>query len=153
MGSSTVNATVVQLLLTVRLYKHRGIMQRYFDISFIAFSTALVSHAGRAQAADTETSDTTIQQGIASFYGPKQNGRRTADGSRFNQQEMTAAHPWLPFGSRIRVTLLDTGRSVIVTITDRLPSRRRVVDLSLAAARELGMIRRGIAMVALAPAS
>ena len=110
-------------------------------------------HSGKAQPKETEASDTTIQQGVASYYGPKQNGRRTADGSRFNQQEMTAAHPWLPFGTRIRVTLLDTGRSVIVTITDRLPSRRRVVDLSVAAARELGIIRRGVAMVALAPAS
>jgi len=110
-------------------------------------------HAGRAKAGETDASDATIQQGVASYYGPKQNGRRTADGSVFNQHEMTAAHPWLPFGTRVRVTLLDTGRSVIVTITDRLPSHRRIVDLSVAAARELGIIRRGIAMVALAPAS
>ena len=68
-------------------------------------------------------------------------------------EEMTAAHPWLPFGTRIRVTLLETGRSVIVTITDRLPSHRRIVDLSVAAARELGIIRQGVAMVTLAPAS
>ncbi len=128
-------------------------MRKYFVIAFIAISTAGLPHPSKAQTRDTEASDGTIQQGVASYYGPKQNGRRTADGSRFNQQEMTAAHPWLPFGSRIRVTLLDTGRSVIVTITDRLPSRRRVVDLSLAAARELGMIRRGVAMVVLAPVS
>jgi len=128
-------------------------MQKYFVIAFIAISTASLPHASKAQTRESETSDTTIQQGVASYYGPKQNGRRTADGSVFNQQEMTAAHPWLPFGSRIRVTLLDSERSVIVTITDRLPSRRRVVDLSVAAARELGMIRRGIAMVALSPAS
>ena len=107
----------------------------------------------KAKAGETDTAEAPIQQGVASYYGPKQNGRRAADGSIFNQEEMTAAHPWLPFGSRIRVTLLDTGRSVIVTITDRLPSRRRVVDLSVAAARELGMIRRGVAMVALGPAS
>ena len=114
----------------------------------------------KARAADNEASDATVQQtegsfqqGVASYYGPKQNGRRTADGSIFRQHEMTAAHPWLPFGTKVRVTLLDSGRSVIVTITDRLPSHRRIVDLSLAAARELGMIRRGIAMVALSPAS
>src|SRR3712207_1328517 len=128
-------------------------MKRYFVLAFIALSTTAMPHHGKAQAADAEASDATIQQGVASYYGPKQNGRRTADGSRFNQQEMTAAHPWLPFGTRIRVTLLETGRSVIVTITDRLPSRRRVVDLSLAAARELGMVQRGIAMVALSHAS
>ena len=56
---------------------------------------------------------------------------------------LTAAHPWLPFGTKVRVTLAGTSRTVIVTITDRLYSGRRVVDLSVAAARELGMINRG----------
>jgi rare lipoprotein A len=64
---------------------------------------------------------------------------------------LTAAHAWLPFGTKVRVMLAGTGRSVIVTITDRLYSSRRVVDLSVAAARELGMIRRGIAEVNLVP--
>jgi rare lipoprotein A len=128
-------------------------MRRYSIISIIAVSLMALCHVGKPRAAENEAQDGTIQQGVASYYGPKQNGRRAADGSVFNQQELTAAHPWLPFGSRIRVTLLDTGRSVIVTITDRLPSRRRVVDLSLAAARELGMIHRGVAVVALAPAT
>jgi rare lipoprotein A len=128
-------------------------MRRYSIISIIAVSMMALCHVGKPRAAENEAQDGTIQQGVASYYGPKQNGRRTADGSIFNQQELTAAHPWLPFGSRIRVTLLDTGRSVFVTITDRLPSRRRVVDLSLAAARELGMVHRGVAMVALAPAT
>jgi rare lipoprotein A len=128
-------------------------MRRYSIISIIAVSLMALCHVGKPRAAENEAQDGTIQQGVASYYGPGQNGRRAADGSVFNQQELTAAHPWLPFGSRIRVTLLDTGRSVIVTITDRLPSRRRVVDLSLAAARELGMIHRGVAIVALAPAT
>jgi rare lipoprotein A len=128
-------------------------MRKYFVLAFIAMSSICSLHHGRAQTSEAEAADPPIQQGVASYYGPKQNGRLTADGSRFNQEAMTAAHPWLPFGTKIRVTLLDSGRSVIVTITDRLPSRRRVVDLSVAAARELGMIRRGIALVALAPAS
>jgi rare lipoprotein A len=128
-------------------------MRRYSVIGFIALSMMALCHLTKAKAGETDTSEAPIQQGVASYYGPNQHGRRAADGSIFNQEAMTAAHPWLPFGSRVRVTLLDTGRSVIVTITDRLPYRRRVVDLSVAAARELGMIRRGIAMVALAPAS
>ncbi|HVZ07541.1 MAG TPA: septal ring lytic transglycosylase RlpA family protein [Rhodopila sp.] len=110
-------------------------------------------HPAKARAGDTEASEAGMQQGIASYYGPRQNGRRTADGSIYRPHEMTAAHPYLPFGTRVRVTLLDTGRSVIVTVTDRLPSHRRIVDLSAAAARELGIIRRGIAMVSLAPVS
>jgi rare lipoprotein A len=64
---------------------------------------------------------------------------------------LTAAHPWLPFGTRLRVTLAGTNRSVIVVVTDRLPPGHRVVDLSMAAAAELGIIRRGIAPVALTP--
>lgn len=128
-------------------------MQKYFVAAFIALSAVGLPHAVKAQSSDPEAPDATIQKGVASYYGPKQNGRRAADGSRFDQREMTAAHPWLPFGSRIRVTLIDTGRSVVVTITDRLPYRRRVVDLSVAAARELGMIHRGVAMVTLAHAS
>ena len=66
--------------------------------------------------------------------------------------ELTAAHPWLPFGTKVRVTLAGTARSVIVTITDRLYYGSRVVDLSVAAARELGMINRGLAKVTLLPA-
>jgi rare lipoprotein A len=149
-----VNETIVQSLLTVRLYKQQGMMRKYFVIVLIAFSTMTFCSHGKAKAGEPDTAENGVdQKGIASYYGPKQNGRRTADGSVFNQQEMTAAHPWLPFGTRIRVTLLQTGRSVIVTITDRLPSHRRIVDLSVAAARELGIIRQGVAMVSLSPVS
>ena len=93
-----------------------------------------------------------IQTGSASYYGPAYNGRRAADGRRFNQWELTAAHAWLPFGTRIRVTLLGSSRSVVVTITDRFHSSRRVLDLSLAAARSLGIIQQGVAQVRLTPA-
>lgn len=92
------------------------------------------------------------ESGLASYYGSAHQGRRTAAGTRFDQKELTAAHPWLPFGTRVRVTLEGTGRSVIVVITDRLYSSRRIVDLSLAAAQTLGMIRQGVATVSLTPA-
>jgi rare lipoprotein A len=91
------------------------------------------------------------ESGTASWYGLKHNGHRTASGARFNQKALTAAHPWLPFGTRVRVTLGTSGRSIIVVITDRLYSQRRILDLSRAAAQELGMIGRGIATVSLAP--
>jgi rare lipoprotein A len=64
---------------------------------------------------------------------------------------MTAAHPWLPFGTRVRVLLAGSSHSVIVTITDRIYSTRRVLDLSVGAARELGIIGRGVAQVTLVP--
>ena len=92
------------------------------------------------------------ETGIASFYGSRQQGRRTAFGTRFDQRRLTAAHPWLPFGTRVRVTTVATGDSVIVTVTDRLYSKRVVIDLSTAAARALGMMRSGVARVTLTPA-
>ncbi len=91
------------------------------------------------------------ETGTASYYSSSYNGRRSANGARFDQMELTAAHPWLPFGTKVRVMLAGSDRSVIVTITDRLASHHRVVDLSLAAARELGIVSRGVAKVTLTP--
>jgi rare lipoprotein A len=92
------------------------------------------------------------ESGTASYYGNRHQGKRTAAGTRFDQRMLTAAHPWLPFGTKVCVTVLSTGKSVIVTITDRLPSKRRVIDLSTAAAQILGIMRAGVIQVSLAPA-
>jgi rare lipoprotein A len=89
------------------------------------------------------------QIGYASYYGPRHHGHRTASGGIFDQEGMTAAHPWLPFGTKVQVTDRMTGRQVTVTITDRLGTRRRIIDLSLGAARELGILTRGVASVEL----
>ena len=95
----------------------------------------------------------TERVGIASYYGWRHQGLRTASGARFNPMALTAASPSLPFGSRVRVTDRRTGRSVVVVINDRLPPiHHRLIDLSVAAARELGILRQGIAWVTLAPA-
>jgi rare lipoprotein A len=107
------------------------------------------AHVQRAEAAGTEV--WVSETGIASFYGRAHQGRRTADGSRFDPNELTAAHPWLPFGTRVSVTRRDIGRSVVVTITDRLYSARRVIDLSMAAARLLGTVHQGVGTVSLSP--
>ena len=89
-----------------------------------------------------------LGQGVASYYGRRFHGRRTANGERFDMHAMTAAHKTLPFGSRVRVTNPSNGRSVVVRINDRGPfARGRVIDLSRAAAEEIGMIRRGHARV------
>lgn len=86
--------------------------------------------------------------GKASWYGPGFHGRLTANGERYNQNAMTAAHKHLRFGTRVKVTNLRNGRSVIVRINDRGPFiKGRVIDLSAAAARSLNMIHSGVAPV------
>jgi rare lipoprotein A len=85
--------------------------------------------------------------GIASFYTE---GTKTASGEKFDTNELTAAHPTLPFGTQLRVTNVTTGRSVTVRVNDRGPFvRGRVVDVSYAAAETLGMVGGGIAKVKL----
>jgi rare lipoprotein A len=81
-----------------------------------------------------------FQSGLASWYGPGFQGRRTASGERFNTHDLTAAHRSLPFGARVKVINQATGRSVVVRINDRGPFHRgRVIDLSRASATALGM--------------
>ncbi|WP_279483859.1 septal ring lytic transglycosylase RlpA family protein [Aureimonas sp. SK2] len=78
--------------------------------------------------------------GPASWYGPRFHGRKTANGERFNQNALTAAHKSLPFGTKVRVTCRDSGKSVIVRINDRGPYHGgRVIDLSRAAASKIGI--------------
>ena len=87
-------------------------------------------------------------KGVASYYGYDGSGNSTASGKRFNPEGMTAAHRSLPFGTRVRVTNTRNGRSVVVSITDRGPYiRGRILDLSVGAARILGMMGSGIAPV------
>jgi rare lipoprotein A len=90
---------------------------------------------------------------LASFYGESHRGKLTASGVPFDPDEMTAASPWLPLGSKWRVTKMGTNVSIVVTITDRGPTPRlgRGLDLSLAAAKKLGMIRAGVCAVRLSP--
>lgn len=90
------------------------------------------------------------QQGLASWYGPRFHGRRTASGEIFNRRDFTAAHRTLPFGTRVCVRSQLTGRAVVVRINDRGPfSGNRVIDVSQAAAQELGMLGLGIKPVEL----
>ncbi len=85
---------------------------------------------------------------MASYYGARHHGRKTASGEPFNQHALTAAHRTLPFGTRVRVTNLNNKKSVIVRINDRGPyAKGRIIDLSAQAARELNMIRAGVVPV------
>ncbi|MGQ9633276.1 MAG: septal ring lytic transglycosylase RlpA family protein [Bryobacteraceae bacterium] len=90
----------------------------------------------------------TVETGIASWYGHPYHGRRTASGEIYNMEKLTAAHRTLPFGTWVEVTNLDNRKRVRVRITDRGPFvEGRIIDLSLAAAREIDMVRAGIVKV------
>ncbi len=84
---------------------------------------------------------------LASWYGPEFRGRRTANGERFNPKELTAAHPSLPFQTKLKVTNPSNGRTVTVRVNDRGPGYGRAIDLSQEAAKQLGIVERGVAPV------
>ena len=89
-------------------------------------------------------------QGTASWYGPGFFGNRTANGEVFRPGTLTAAHRTLPFGTRVRVTNLNNGRSTVVRINDRGPFKgNRVIDLAHGAAQQLGLVSSGLAPVRL----
>ncbi len=91
-----------------------------------------------------------IQEGIASWYGGKFQGRTTANGEIFDTNKFTAAHKTLPFGTMVKVTNLENGSTTVVRINDRGPFiPGRIIDLSRVAAMEIGMTGRGIARVRL----
>ncbi len=88
------------------------------------------------------------EEGIASYYSDVFQGRKTASGSIYDRNKLTAAHKTLPYGTKVKITDLKNNKSVIVTITDRGPhSKKRMVDLSYAAAEKIGLIKAGISNV------
>lgn len=118
--------------------------------STVGEATAAKTLNNRSEINQTDRSNSLLarMQGKASWYGTRFQGRRTASGERFNAYANTAAHRSLPFGTKVRVTNLRNGRSVVVRINDRGPnSRGRVIDLSRAAAQSIGMLRSGTAPV------
>jgi len=91
-----------------------------------------------------------VQEGMASFYGEEYHGRPTANGEVYDMHALTAAHPALPFNTRVRVVNLENGQSVVVRINDRGPSvQGRIIDLSYQAARAIGMVGPGTVRVRL----
>lgn len=115
---------------------------------FLASCLAASSLLGTAQASPTPDAAGDTQVGIASYYSDKFQGRRTANGERYDRNDLTAVHPRLPFGSIIRVTNLRNHRSVHLRINDRTHLRHgRLLDVSKRAARELGFIGSGLARV------
>ena len=119
----------------------------------LAAAALACSHAERRPGREPGEAAGRVEVGLASYYGHSFHGQRMASGARYDPRAMTCAHRWYAFGTLLRVTLLEGGRSVLVTVTDRGPfGAGRVVDLSLAAARALGIVERGLARVRVEPA-
>lgn len=123
-------------------------MSRVALVIALAMSPAMHAEAaghGKKTAKTTRILDD-HQVGKASWYGPGFHGKKTASGQVFNQHALTAAHPHLPLGSRVKVTNLKNGKEVEVTINDRGPHKAgRIIDLSRAAAKKIAM--SGVARV------
>ncbi len=106
--------------------------------------------ASAPNAADEPAIAEVLAQGMASYYGHEFAGSRTANGERYNPNALTAAHRSLPMGSKLRVTNTANGKSVMVRVNDRGPFHgKRILDVSLAAAQKIGMVRAGKALVKL----
>ena len=120
-------------------------MVRTRHLIAIAAVAACALPAPAAWAADPES-------GLAAVYNDKLNGRKTANGEKYNRNKLTAAHKTLPFGSNVRVTNVANKKSVVLRINDRGPTQAgRVLDISPAAAKALGISPRGMAKVDVEP--
>ena len=124
-----------------------------FVAGFEAFEELPVPAEPSPEAVDLDTFEPPVEAepaarslgtGLASYYAAKFQGRRTASGEAFDNGALTAAHRSLPFGTMVRVTNVRTGESVIVRINDRGPfTKGRLIDLSRAAAEQIGIVRAG----------
>lgn len=118
--------------------------------SAIELPVATLSNDAPQTSRYTANTEREPERGGASWYGPRFHGRLTANGERYDMHALTAAHKTLPFGTMVRVKSLVNGREVLVRITDRGPFiRDRIIDLSRAAAAELGMLSLGFKQVVL----
>ncbi len=128
--------------------RERGPMKLITTCSLAIMMCLSPLYAQRRMARATQPVIRRVQYGIASWYGREDQGRLMACGVPFNEYAMVAAHRTLPLGTRVRVTNLRNGRSVVVRISDRGPGvRGRIIDVSKAAARRLGFTHRGLAPV------
>jgi rare lipoprotein A len=155
MGSTGVNRTNVAKSTSNRAFGDLDAMSRIGQPSEHPTNTDAANQAGPLGAAAPIAANTPdvsefVQKGRASWYGPRFHGRRTANGERYDKNALTAAHRSLPLSSFVRVTNLTNQKTVVVRINDRGPFRRgRIIDLSQAAAKMLGLQHAGVAQVQL----
>lgn len=127
-----------------------GYAARAFLLLSLLLAVLSVACSANRQPEALPTAHAPLQRGTASWYGPSFQGRRTASGERYDMHRLTAAHPSLPFGTRLEVRNVSNGRSVVVRVNDRGPFKgRRIIDLSYAAAQEIGAVVPGTATVEL----
>jgi rare lipoprotein A len=113
-----------------------------------ACSFALMLQGCSSSPGRPESNGAYVEEGVASYYAEEFNGRKTSNGETYNMHDMTAAHRTLPFGTRVRVINLITGKSLIVRINDRGPfTKDRVIDLSYDAAKKLELVGSGTSRV------
>jgi rare lipoprotein A len=119
-----------------------------FSLAVLALAAAGCASTRPSRATTTPPAPGTHVVGFASWYGQRHQGHATASGEAFDMTKLTAAHRTMPFGTRLRVTNVGNGRSVVVRVNDRGPwVNDRVLDVSLAAARALGMTGDGVTKV------
>lgn len=124
---------------------------RLASLAGISLLFAMTLHVGCSSVRAPEAPPRVVESGRASWYGQKFHGRRTASGERYDMHQLTAAHQTLPFGTVLEVRNLDNGRVCQVRVNDRGPFvHGRILDVSYAAAKELGMVGPGTARVELA---
>jgi len=131
-------------------------MQTRLRMAVTIFAAGLLSASMISAATRTKgpaNNPKTHSVGIASWYGKQHQGLKMANGKRFDRRKLTAASWYVPLGTVLRVVNLENGKSVTVTVTDRGPNLRlhRIVDLSEAAARELGYVEKGLTPVFVSP--
>lgn len=137
-----VRMRVARVELPVAVFPPDSLMLAHVDLDTVFAKPEVAVNPGAEVAAEL------VGSGVASYYGRRFAGRRTASGEVFDPHALTAAHPSLPFGTVVRVTNQRNGKSVLVRITDRGPYLHgRVIDVSLAAAQAIGMVESGTAPV------
>lgn len=115
-----------------------------FMALFIGVNPAVHAKSSHSKVTHSKKSKKKPQRGMASWYGANHQGKRTANGEKFNMNALTAAHRTLPMGSMVKVKSLTTGKTVTVRINDRGPfAKGRIIDVSKAAAQKLGFMSRG----------
>ena len=121
-------------------------------LAWLLYGISVAMLVGCASAPTKAPESATGEVGVASYYADRFHGRRTASGERYDRNAFTAAHRRLPFGTHVQVINLDNGNTVDVRINDRGPFvKGRVIDLSHAAAKKLGMLRKGVVKVRVVP--
>ncbi|MEI8102877.1 MAG: septal ring lytic transglycosylase RlpA family protein [Chlorobium sp.] len=116
----------------------------------IGTSNPFNSTAEAARRGHSKKRHVAATEGTASFYSGQFHGRKTANGETFSKDQLTAAHPTLPFGTWVKVTNLSNGKDVVVRINDRGPFvKGRIIDLSAGAAKEIGIMQSGVVQVKL----